>query len=326
MGRTPSKKQPAATASIATEPKTPKKRDSSRSNVGPKTPSKKEAITPHKKEVKGSSGEPRTPGKAKPMSSDRKEPKTPSKAASVGSIPTKKDPKTPKKSDPRTPRKREASVSDLNKKEPKKAKQERSIKNKSDVINVSDSDESIILVDDPSLTPCKVCPLTFSFKREYREHLKKHKEETSAKIENTKKEIEELQMNLNPTKSKKQTTPKTLAKNKYYEKFPIAIPFDDSVDDSFDDFVDDSVNEKVEKRKNGGTIKHLKKEIKHLKKEITSVSLTKKSPRLAAAKDKRWQCGLSDGTGSRCKEIFDVRRGLRYHMANDHGKRRTGGS
>merc|ERR1712179_826769 len=97
-------------------------------------------------------------------------------------------------------KKREHSLSVGASKETKKAKHED-----------KDSD-GIVIVNDPSLIPCKLCPLSFRFKKEYREHLKMRKKETHEKIENTKREIEELKKNITPTKEKDPKPSKTRKK------------------------------------------------------------------------------------------------------------------
>jgi len=188
--------------------KTPRKKESSSpvfsDKKAPKTPAKQQM-----EKVGQRIGNPLTPPKA-PISKDvvletpaKKESsssKSPENQAQPMKTPVKKAPKTPHKT-VNTPRKREASLPILIQKDTKKSRPDD-----------HDSD-GIIIVNDKSLIPCKLCPLSFRFKKEYREHLKKHKIETHAKIENTKKEIEELKMNLHPSQSKIKNLPKKRVKD-----------------------------------------------------------------------------------------------------------------
>merc|ERR1712179_599500 len=275
-------------------PKTPRKRDSSMpaaSTKNPKTPNKEQSTSSEslKKSpnppAPGNQSAPKTPRKrdSSTPTVSKKEPKTPRKkeVLSVGkSYAGKISPKTPKKvgkldnniskNEISPTKKREHSLSVGASKETKKAKHED-----------KDSD-GIVIVNDPSLIPCKLCPLSFRFKKEYREHLKMHKKETHQKIENTKREIEELKKNITPTKEK---DPKPSKTRKKPEKDPIDMPSNDP--------------------------------------SVPNNTMIKRSPRLAA-KENNWQCGLSDGLGSRCKETFNVRRDLRHHMNFEHRNNRQG--
>ena len=295
--KNPSKKQlasadredPANSAhSFKNSPKTPTKKGQPSKNVSQSDPiliSKQ--ITP-KKTINLKNSKPKTLFKKELSSIDsseneelknEKKPASAIKNTQSNTSVGKKEPKTPKKSgkpnsniskNEITPsKKREHSLSVEASKDSKKAKHED-----------QDSD-GLIIVNDPSLIPCKLCPLSFRFKKEYREHLKMHKKETHEKIENTKKEIEELQKNITPNKNSKLPNPR-----KKPEKDSIDLPANDLSPPN---------------------------------------STIKKSPRLAA-KENNWQCGLSDGLGSRCKEVFNVRRALRHHMNFEHRNKRQGGS
>jgi len=304
--KTPNKEQSTSSESLKkspnppapgnqSAPKTPRKRDSSTPTVSkkePKTPRKKEVLSVGKssdeKDLATSAenlkNSPKTPTKIKQTpkktsnSKNAKQSQTPQTQSKANA--GKNSPKTPKKvgkldnniskNEISPTKKREHSLSVGASKDTKKAKHED-----------KDSD-GIVIVNDPSLIPCKLCPLSFRFKKEYREHLKMHKKETHEKIENTKREIEELKKNITPTKQKDPKPPKTRKKP---EKDPIDMPSNDP--------------------------------------SVPNNIMIKKSPRLAA-KENNWQCGLSDGLGSRCKETFNVRRDLRHHMNFEHRNNRQG--
>ena len=61
------------------------------------------------------------------------------------------------------------------------------------------STQNALVIYDSNLTPCRICPLTFSGNKEYMKHVDEHKKETSDQIQNTNKKMHHLKATLKPS-------------------------------------------------------------------------------------------------------------------------------